>query len=248
VRRTPIAVEQIGSPIPRHRKQSATLIGLDLNKIGCISELEDTPSTRGMIDKVKHLVRNVPQPRRLIVSSRSPAPILRIDHDKAAAWHVLWAQLEEAVTACRADPKSDDRQITEKVNELEVAKVLLEDATITDPITSEPAFLPDGWKIDFVVDRGVDNLYVEVKLYGHVAPIRMQPGRSLWTGRGTTRRVSICSPRRSGWTAPSTRTRSSCGATFSTSAAIRNAPPGVDDQARSRRASLLRQIQQISAT
>jgi hypothetical protein len=76
---------------------------------------------------------------------------------------VLWAQLEEAVSSCRADPNGDDRQITEKVNELAVAKVLLDDRSITGPITYEPDFLPDGRKIDFVVDRGNDNLYVEVK-------------------------------------------------------------------------------------
>jgi hypothetical protein len=49
------------------------------------------------------------------------------------------------------------------VNELAVAKVLLDDETTTGPITYEPDFLPDGRKIDFVIDRGVDNLYVEVK-------------------------------------------------------------------------------------
>jgi hypothetical protein len=32
-------------------------------------------------------------------------------------------------------PKRDDRQITEKVNELAVTKVLLDDETITGPIT-----------------------------------------------------------------------------------------------------------------
>jgi hypothetical protein len=40
-----------------------------------------------------------------------------------------------------------------------VAKVLLDDKTITGPI----AYLPDGRKIDFAVNRGADNLYVEVK-------------------------------------------------------------------------------------
>ena len=44
-----------------------------------------------------------------------------------------------------------------------VAKVLLEDEAITWPITYEPDLLPDGRKIDFVVDRGADNLYIEVK-------------------------------------------------------------------------------------
>src|SRR5262249_24582718 len=38
-----------------------------------------------------------------------------------------------------------------------------EDKTITGPVSYEPEFLPDGRKIDFVVDRGKDNVYVEVK-------------------------------------------------------------------------------------
>ena len=67
---------------------------------------------------------------------------------------VLWAQFEEAVSSCRADPNGDDRQITEKVNELAVAKVLLDDETITGPITYEPDFCRMAVKIDFVVDRG----------------------------------------------------------------------------------------------
>ena len=51
-----IIVRQVGSPIRRPRDQKATLIGLGLNKIGRTKELEDTPSIRGMINKVKHLV------------------------------------------------------------------------------------------------------------------------------------------------------------------------------------------------
>ena len=50
-------VTQIGSPIRRQKNQRATLIGLGLNKMHRTRELEDTPSVRGMIDKVKHLVR-----------------------------------------------------------------------------------------------------------------------------------------------------------------------------------------------
>lgn len=54
-----VTVEQTGSPIRRRQDQRATLIGLGLNKIGRRSTLEDTPSVRGMIDKVAHLVRVV---------------------------------------------------------------------------------------------------------------------------------------------------------------------------------------------
>ena len=52
-----IRVTQIGSPISRHPSQRQTLIGLGLNKMHKTRELEDTPAIRGMINKVKHLVR-----------------------------------------------------------------------------------------------------------------------------------------------------------------------------------------------
>jgi large subunit ribosomal protein L30 len=54
-----IKIEQTGSPMRRQHTQRETLIGLKLNKIGRVSNLPDTPMTRGMIDKVKHLVRVV---------------------------------------------------------------------------------------------------------------------------------------------------------------------------------------------
>ena len=56
---TTIKIEQTGSAIRRHHSQRATLIGLKLNKIGRVTELQDTPEVRGMITKVRHLVRVV---------------------------------------------------------------------------------------------------------------------------------------------------------------------------------------------
>lgn len=52
-----VRVTQIGSPIGRQAYQRQTLIGLGLNKMHRTRELEDTPSVRGMINKVKHLVK-----------------------------------------------------------------------------------------------------------------------------------------------------------------------------------------------
>ncbi len=52
-----LTVTQIGSPIGRPKWQRATLVGLGLNKMHRSRELEDTPSVRGMIDRVHHLVR-----------------------------------------------------------------------------------------------------------------------------------------------------------------------------------------------
>ena len=54
-----ITVKQVGSPIRRPADQRATLVGLGLNKMHKTRELEDTPSVRGMIRKVSHLVRVV---------------------------------------------------------------------------------------------------------------------------------------------------------------------------------------------
>ena len=51
-----IVVKQIGSPIRRPAEQRATLVGLGLNKMHKTRELEDTPSVRGMVRKIPHLV------------------------------------------------------------------------------------------------------------------------------------------------------------------------------------------------
>jgi large subunit ribosomal protein L30 len=52
-----ILIKQVGSPIRRPRDQKATLVGLGLNKMNKTRELVDTPEVRGMISKVKHLVK-----------------------------------------------------------------------------------------------------------------------------------------------------------------------------------------------
>lgn len=51
-----LTVTQTGSPIGRRSDQEATLVGLGLNKRHRTRVLEDTPSVRGMIAKVAHLV------------------------------------------------------------------------------------------------------------------------------------------------------------------------------------------------
>ena len=54
-----IKVRQTASPIRRKSDQRATLVGLGLNRIGRTAELPDTPSVRGMIAKVAHMVEVV---------------------------------------------------------------------------------------------------------------------------------------------------------------------------------------------
>ena len=51
-----IKITQTGSPIRRTKDQRATLIGLGLNKMHKTVERDDTPETRGMIRKVRHMV------------------------------------------------------------------------------------------------------------------------------------------------------------------------------------------------
>ena len=54
-----VTVVQISSAIRRPPIQEMTLIGLGLNKLGRTSVLPDNAEVRGMIAKVKHLVRVV---------------------------------------------------------------------------------------------------------------------------------------------------------------------------------------------
>lgn len=55
-----LTIEQTGSPIRcngRKRKVEPTLRGLGLSRIGATAQVLDTPATRGMIERVKHLVQ-----------------------------------------------------------------------------------------------------------------------------------------------------------------------------------------------
>ena len=51
-----IKIQQIKSKIGYPKDQKATLQALGLRKISQIVEVEDTPSARGMLRKVHHLV------------------------------------------------------------------------------------------------------------------------------------------------------------------------------------------------
>ena len=51
-----ITIKQTGSPIRRTQNQRETLVGLGLNKMHRVSELEDSPEVQGMIRKVRHMV------------------------------------------------------------------------------------------------------------------------------------------------------------------------------------------------
>ena len=52
-----IRLKQVKSEIGSNRRQRATLRGLGIRRLHKVVEVEDTPALRGMINKVKHLVR-----------------------------------------------------------------------------------------------------------------------------------------------------------------------------------------------
>ena len=55
-----IRITQTGSPIGRKPGQKDTLKALGLNKMGRSNVVEDTPSIRGMVDKVAHMLKIEP--------------------------------------------------------------------------------------------------------------------------------------------------------------------------------------------
>jgi len=52
-----VKVKLVRSPISTKADHRATVRGLGLRKLNSVSELEDTPSVRGMINKISYLVQ-----------------------------------------------------------------------------------------------------------------------------------------------------------------------------------------------
>lgn len=52
-----VKIQLVRSVISTNKTQRATVRGLGLRKLNSVSELKDTPAVRGMIFKVKHLVK-----------------------------------------------------------------------------------------------------------------------------------------------------------------------------------------------
>jgi hypothetical protein len=75
----------------------------------------------------------------------------------------LLLQFQATIELCAQGTAGCERQLLEKINELATAKMLVEDPAIQSDISYEPDLLPSGRKIDFVIEREADNLYVEVK-------------------------------------------------------------------------------------
>ena len=51
-----VKIKLVKSPWGRLPKHRACIAGLGLRRVGSVSELEDTPAVRGMIDKVAYLL------------------------------------------------------------------------------------------------------------------------------------------------------------------------------------------------
>ena len=52
-----VKVQLVRSPIGCKESHRATVRGLGLRKMNSVSEIEDTPATRGMINKISYLVK-----------------------------------------------------------------------------------------------------------------------------------------------------------------------------------------------
>ena len=52
-----LKVQLVRSPIGTKESHRATVRGLGLRKIRSVSELQDTPEVRGMINKISYLVK-----------------------------------------------------------------------------------------------------------------------------------------------------------------------------------------------
>jgi large subunit ribosomal protein L30 len=52
-----VKVKLVRSPIGTKESHRATVVGLGLRKLNSVSELEDTPAVRGMINKIAYLVQ-----------------------------------------------------------------------------------------------------------------------------------------------------------------------------------------------
>jgi hypothetical protein len=140
---------------------------MKLRKIGQTTRVRDLFEKRRAIARVKHLIEifalidiaSLIQEVRDAYQEAITGPESRVVNGKT-----LWSQFETAADSYLMSKATRDHQLMERINEIAVASVLLADKALAGrTIQYEPNLLSDKRKIDFVVDRGDDNLYVEVK-------------------------------------------------------------------------------------
>src|SRR5271170_6509897 len=91
------------------------------------------------------------------------SPLLTGKSSRLRGGAKLWAQFESAANACRIDNPRSIAGLAERVNELAVAQLILDDALLEGELHYEPDIIPDGRRIDFVVVGTTENTYIEVK-------------------------------------------------------------------------------------
>jgi large subunit ribosomal protein L30 len=57
VKTNPVKIQLVRSPIGCKESHRATVRGLGLRKVNSVSELQDSPEVRGMINKISYLVK-----------------------------------------------------------------------------------------------------------------------------------------------------------------------------------------------
>jgi large subunit ribosomal protein L30 len=57
VKTNPVKIQLVRSPIGCKESHRATVRGLGLRKVNSVSELQDSPEVRGMINKIAYLVK-----------------------------------------------------------------------------------------------------------------------------------------------------------------------------------------------
>jgi hypothetical protein len=75
----------------------------------------------------------------------------------------LWAQFKQAANSCDVEKPRTVAALIERVNELVVARLILNDPALKGELRYEPGILPDDRRIDFVIHDAAENTYIEVK-------------------------------------------------------------------------------------
>ena len=187
-----IRIQQTCSPIRRHHSQRETLVGLGLNKIGRVAFVPDTPATRGMIAKVKHLVRATLRVtfdsntyRQAVDPSRS-----RRDASAAELWRIHAALKDGRIRGYLSETLTTLEGI---VNAQRGAYF----ASVEPKITVTPTELLGGW-IKLAIRAQPDHsLYPGLNpiVASWIAAATSLGLRFLWAGRfGTPRPPELLSP------------------------------------------------------
>jgi hypothetical protein len=90
-------------------------------------------------------------------------PIVAGETSRLGGGRKLWAQFENAADSCRDGNRAAILALIERLNELAVAMLILNNQELEGELHYEPDIIPDGRRIDFVVFGASENTYIEVK-------------------------------------------------------------------------------------